>query len=135
MTPIVRIVKVNFILLINTYLYFESLKAVIINPPIKPRFISTDFRWNGNTWNIIVVGIRKSNKKAAPIFWFSPKIKKPEPKVRQTTAPINKIDAIGSGIPLEEMYSTVFAKLFNLSGIAVIKIAEIETLAKKSKKV
>ena len=57
------------------------------------------------------MGIRKSNKKADPIFWFSPKIKNPEPKVRHMIAPTKRMDAIGSGIPFEDIYSTVFPKL------------------------
>ena len=49
-------------------------------------------------------------------------------------APTKKIDAIGSGIPCEDMYSTVFAKPVILPGIADINIDEMATLAKKSKK-
>ena len=115
--------------------YFCSLNAEISNPPINPRFISTALWWNGNTWKIIVVGIRNNNKKTEPIFWLSPKIKNPEPKVRHMIAPTKKIDAIGSGIPFEDMYSTVFAKPVIFPGIADINIDEIATLAKKSKKV
>jgi len=108
--------------------------AVIINPPINPRFISTALWWKGNTWKIIVVGIRKSNKKTEPIFWFSPNIKKPEPKIRHIIAPTRRIDEIGLGIPFEEIYSTVLPNPFILLGMAEIKIAEIDTLEKKSKK-
>lgn len=115
--------------------YFCSLNAVISNPPINPRFVSTAFWWNGNIWKIIVVGIRNNNKKTEPIFWLSPKIKNPEPKVRHMIAPTKKIDAIGSGIPCEDMYSTVVAKPVIFPGIADINIDEIATLAKKSKKV
>ena len=50
-------------------------------------------------------------------------------------APTKRIDAIGSGIPFEFIYSTVFAKPVILPGIADINIDEIATLAKKSKKV
>ena len=49
-------------------------------------------------------------------------------------APTKRIDEIGSGIPFEEMYSTVLSKSFILPGIAEINIAEIDTLEKKSKK-
>ena len=80
-----------------------SLNAVIINPPINPRFISTALLWKGNKWKIIVVGIRKSNKKNEPIFWFSPNIKNPEPKIRHIIAPTRRIDEIGSGMPFEEI--------------------------------
>ena len=83
--------------------YFGSRNAVISNPPINPRFISTALWWKGNTWKIIVVGIRNNNKKAEPIFWFSPKIKNPEPKVRHMIAPTKRIDANGSGIPFEDI--------------------------------
>ena len=83
---------------------------------------------------MIVVGIRNSNKKTEPIFWFSPNIKNPEPRIRHIIAPIRRIDEIGSGIPLEEIYSTVFSKPLILPGIAEINIAVIDTLAKKSKK-
>ena len=107
---------------------------MISNPPIKPRFIKTALWWNGNTWKIIVVGIRNNNKKVAPNFWFSPKIKKPEPKVRQIIAPIKRIEAIGSGIPFYEIYSTVLLKPNILPGMADINIDEIATLAMKSKK-
>tara|TARA_B100002052_G_scaffold13457_1_gene10884 strand:+ start:46 stop:276 length:231 start_codon:yes stop_codon:yes gene_type:complete len=47
-------------------------------------------------------------------------------------APTRRIDEIGSGIPLEEIYSTVFSKSFILPGIAEINIAEIDNLEKKS---
>ena len=115
--------------------YFCSLNALISNPPINPRFVSTAFWWNGNIWKIIVVGIRNNNKKAEPIFWFPPKMKNPEPKIRHMIAPTKRIDAIGSGIPFDDIYSTVFAKPVILFGIADINIDEIATLAKKSKKV
>jgi hypothetical protein len=49
-------------------------------------------------------------------------------------APTRRIDEIGSGILFEEMYSTVPSKSFILLGIAEMNIAEIDTLAKKSKK-
>ena len=96
--------------------------------------MNTALWWKGNTWNIIVVGIRNSNKKTEPIFWFSPNIKNPEPKIRHIIAPTSRIDEIGSGIPFEEIYSTVFSKLFILPGMAEINIAEIDNLEKKSKK-
>ena len=115
-------------------IYFGSLNAEIIIPPINPRFISTALWWKGNTWKIIVVGIRKSNKKTEPIFWFSPNIKNPEPKIRHIIAPTRRIDEIGSGIPFEEIYSTVLSKPIILPGMAEMKIAEIATLEKKSKK-
>ena len=79
-------------------------------------------------------GIRKSNKNTEPIFWFSPNIKNPEPKIRHIMAPTRRIDEISSGIPFEEIYSTVLSKSFILPGMAEINIAEIDTLEKKSKK-
>ena len=82
----------------------------------------------------MVVGIRKSNKKTEPIFWFSPNKKNPEPKIRHIIAPTRRTDAIGPGIPFEEIYSTVLSKPFILPGMAEINIAEIDTLEKKSKK-
>ena len=118
----------------NQVIYFGSLSAAIINPPINPRFINTAFWWKGKIWKIIVVGIRKSNKNIEPIFWFSPNIKNPEPNMRHIIAPTRRMDEIGSGIPFEEIYSTVLSKPFNLLGIAEINIAEIDTLEKKSKK-
>ena len=108
--------------------------AAIINAPINPRFINTALWWKGNTWKIIVVGIINSNKKTEPIFWFSPNIKNPEPKIRQIIAPTRRIDEIGAGIPFEEIYSNVFWKPFIFSGMADMNIAEIDTLEKKSKK-
>ena len=54
--------------------------------------------------------------------------------MRHIIAPTKRIDAIGSGIPFEEIYSTVFSKPFILPGIAEINIAEIDNLEKKSKK-
>ena len=48
--------------------------------------------------------MRNSNKKTEPIFWFSPNIKNPEPKIRHIMAPTRRIDATGSGIPFEEIY-------------------------------
>ena len=50
-------------------------------------------------------------------------------------APTKRIEAIGSGIPFDEIYSTVFEKPKILPGIADINIDEIATLAMKSKKV
>ena len=119
----------------NKVIYFGSLIAAIINPPINPRFINTALWWKGNRWKIIVVGTRNSNKKIEPIFWFSPNIKNPEPKIRHIIAPTKRIDEIGSGMPFEEIYSTVFSKPLILPGIAEINIAEINTLEKKSKKI
>ena len=49
-------------------------------------------------------------------------------------APTRRIDEIVSGIPFEEIYSTVLSKSFILPGMAEINIAEIDTLEKKSKK-
>ena len=49
-------------------------------------------------------------------------------------APTKRIDEIGSGMPFEEIYSTVLSKSFILPGMAEINIAEIDTLEKKSKK-
>jgi len=49
-------------------------------------------------------------------------------------APTRRIDEIGSGMPFEEIYSTVLSKLFTLPGMAEINIAEIDALEKKSKK-
>ena len=126
-----KIKKFRFLYLV---IYFGSLIAAIINPPINPRLINTALWWKGNTWKIIVVGIRNSNKKNEPIFWFSPNIKNPEPKIRHIMAPTRRIDEIVSGIPFEEIYSTVLSKLFILPGMAEINIAEIDTLEKKSKK-
>ena len=54
--------------------------------------------------------------------------------MRHIIAPTRRMDAIGSGIPFEEIYSTVLSKLFTLPGMAEINIAEINTLEKKSKK-
>ena len=87
----------------------------------------------GNIWKIIVETIY-SNKNTDPIFCFYPNIKNPEPKIRHIMAPTRRIEEIGSGIPLEEIYSTVFSKSFILPGIAEINIAEIDNLEKKSKK-
>ena len=126
--------KIKYLGFFNYVFYFGSLIAEIINPPINPRLINTALWWKGNTWKIIVVGIRNSNKKTEPIFCFSPNIKNPEPKIRHIIAPTRRIDEIGSEIPLEEIYSTVFSKSFILPGMAEINIAEIDTLEKKSKK-
>jgi len=49
-------------------------------------------------------------------------------------APTRRIYEIGSGIPFEEIYSTVLSKLFILPGIAEINIAEIDTHKKNLKK-
>jgi hypothetical protein len=48
-------------------------------------------------------------------------------------APTRRIDEICSGIPFEEIYSTILSKSFILPGMAEINIAEIDTLEKKSK--
>lgn len=52
--------------------------------------------------------MRNSNKKIEPIFWFSLNIKNPEPNIRHIIDPTRRIDEIGSGMPFEEIYSTVF---------------------------
>ena len=96
--------------------------------------MNTALWWKGNTWKIIVVGIRNSNKKTEPIFWFSPNIKKPEPKIRHIIAPTKRKDEIGSGMPFEEINSTVLSKSLILLGMAEINIAEIDNREKKSTK-
>ena len=54
--------------------------------------------------------------------------------MRHTIAPTRRTEAIGSGIPFEIIYSTVLSKPFILPGMAEIKIADIATLEKKSRK-
>ena len=54
--------------------------------------------------------------------------------MRHIIAPTRRIDEISSGIPFEEIYSTILSKSFILPGMAEINIAEIDTLEKKSKK-
>ena len=54
--------------------------------------------------------------------------------MRHIIAPTKRIDEIGSGMPFEEIYSTVLSNSFILPGMADINIAEIDTLEKKSKK-
>ena len=125
----------KYLVLFNQFIYLGSLIAAIINPPINPRLINTALWWKGNKWKIIVVGIRKSSKKTEPIFWFSPNIKNPEPKIRHIIAPTRRIDEIGSGIPFEEIYSTVLLKLLILPGVAGINIAKIDNLEKNLKKI
>jgi len=49
-------------------------------------------------------------------------------------APTRRIDETVSGIPFEEIYSTVLSKSIILLGMAEINIAEIDALEKKSKK-
>ena len=110
-----------------------SLITARSNPPIRPRLIKNALWWKGKRWKINVVGIRKSNRKADPIFWFLPKMKKTDPKVRQMIAPTNNIDETGWTKPLEEIYSTVFWKPIILRGISVKNIEDIANLAKKSK--
>jgi len=61
-------------------------------------------------------------------------MKNPEPKIRHIMAPTRRIDEIVSGMPFEEIYSTVLSKSFIFPGIAEINIDEIDTLEKKSKK-
>ena len=135
MLPRIKRGEKKYLGFFNYVIYFGSLIAEIINPPINPRLINTALWWKGNKWKIIVVGIRNSNKKSEPIFWFSPNIKNPEPKIRHIIAPTRRIDEIGSGIPFEEIYSTVLSKSFIFPGMAEINIAEIDTLEKKSKKI
>ena len=134
MLPRIKRREKKYLVLFNKVIYFGSLITEIINPPINPRLINTALWWKGNTWKIIVVGIRNSNKKTEPIFWFSPNIKNPEPKIRHIMAPTRRIDEIGSGMPFVEIYWTVLSKSFILPGMAEINIAEIDTLEKKSKK-
>ena len=50
-------------------------------------------------------------------------------------SPIKRMDVIGSGIPFEDIYSTVLPKPVIFPGIPDMNIADIATLAKKSKKV
>ena len=54
--------------------------------------------------------------------------------MRHIIAPTKRIDEIGSGMPFEEIYSTVISKPFILGGMVEINIAVIDTLEKKSKK-
>jgi len=54
--------------------------------------------------------------------------------MRHIIAPTRRIDEICSGMPFEEIYSTVLSKSFILLGMAEINIAEIDNLEKKSKK-
>ncbi len=65
---------------------------------------------------------------------FFSKYKKSKPKIRHTIADTRRIDEIVSGMSFEEIYSTVFSKLLILPGMDEIKIAEMDTLEKKSKK-
>ena len=81
----------------------------------------------------MVVGKRKISKKIVPIFWFSLKTKKPEPRIRHIIAPTNNIGETESGMPFDDMNSTFFEKLVTLLGIALININEIATLAIKSR--
>ena len=74
--------------------------------------------------------MRKSNKNTGPIFLFPPKIRNPEPKVRHIIVPTKRMDAIESGIPFDEIYSTVPSKLYILLGMAEINIPEINTRKK-----
>ena len=50
-------------------------------------------------------------------------------------APTKRLDAIGSGITFEDIYSTVIPKPEIIPEMADMNIADIATLAKKSKKV
>ena len=50
-------------------------------------------------------------------------------------APTRRTDEIGSGIPFEEIYSTVLSKSFIFPGMAEINITEMDNFEKKSKKV
>ncbi len=49
-------------------------------------------------------------------------------------APTKRMDAIGSGIPFEDIYSTVLPKSVILPGMADMNIDDIATLAKNLKK-
>ena len=49
-------------------------------------------------------------------------------------APTKRMDAIGSGIPFEDIYSTVLPKPAIFPGMADMNIADIATLAKNLKK-
>ena len=120
MLPRIKRREKKYLGFFNYIIYFGSLIAEIINAPINPRLINTALWWKGNTWKIIVVGIRNSNKKTEPIFCFSPNIKNPEPNIRHIIAPIRRIYEIGSGIPFEEIYSTVLSKPFILPGMACL---------------
>jgi len=62
-------------------------------------------------------------------------MKNPEPKIRHIMAPTRSIDEIVSGMPFEEIYSTVLSKSFILPGMAEINIAEIDTLEKNLEKI
>ena len=55
--------------------------------------------------------------------------------MRHIIAPTRRMDEIGSGIPFEEIYSTVLSKLLILLGIAEINIAGIDTFEKNLKKI
>ncbi len=50
-------------------------------------------------------------------------------------ATTRRIDEIGSGIPFEEIYTTVLSKSFILPGMAEINIAEIDIPEKNLKNI
>ena len=50
-------------------------------------------------------------------------------------APTRRIDEIDSGIPFEEIYSTVLSKFFILPGIAEMNILKLILLKKNLKKI
>ena len=119
----------------GTWYGFESgtLVNVMINPPIRPRFINTAIDWNGNKCIIIVVGIIKIKSKDAPIRCSLLKTKKPTPPIKQIIAPSNKITEMDFGIPWLEMEFTNKGNLKILGGIATAKVVANSTLPIKSK--
>ena len=103
----------KYLVFFNLVIYFGSLIAAIINPPINPRLINTALWWKGNTWKIIVVGIRNSNKKTEPIFCFSPNIKNPEPKIRHIMDPTRRIKEIVLRMPFKKIQLLLWNNLFS----------------------
>jgi len=65
---------------------------------------------------------------------FFSKYEKTRTQDKAYNSPTRRIDEIVSGMPFEEIYSTVLSKSFILPGMAEINIAEIDNLEKKSKK-
>ncbi len=75
-----------------------------IKPPIKAAFISIDFIWNGEKWNIKVVGTMNISRRYVPDFCLNPETKSTKQTLRHKMAKINKIGVM----LLFEITSTVF---------------------------
>ena len=81
---------------------------------------------------MIVVGTRKINSNAAPIFWFFPSTRSTGPTTRQTIAATKNNAARGSGIPRPTITQATEVNLVIFKGTTITKTADKQILPIRS---